>query len=510
MLKEKSRAERAEARLAASQSSFRLGHIGYDRTPNEIVEHWVEGKEFHEVRAQKAAIEAEQKFVDAQRLELTKISKTRRKSANSSSSIVNSSILSSSGDEEDTEDNATQVEIYKARLATLRKLESDIEEKAARLNVEKALLIKELKRLADEDHSPWNNFPVLSDGVYPQRYVLLHLVGKGGFSEVYKAFDLIELRNVACKIHQLASGWSIPKKESYFRHAQREAAIQKGLSHGRVVRLHQVFEMDKSTFCTVMEYCKGGDLDTHLKQQRCLPELEAKSVIAQIFQGLRYMNEQEKPVIHYDLKPGNIMFDEYGGVKITDFGLSKLVDNGDSSIELTSQGAGTYWYLPPECFDHPRDLGHQVKISSKVDVWSCGVIFYQMLYGQKPFGNNMSQQKILLENTIATSSLDFPAKTPKGATVSHEAKEFIKKLLTRSPTFRPDVFAACADGYLQAKPRKGTTGSMGPPSAARKKNTAPAPTGPATLPTIALGASAGVPAYQAPQSSSSRDDMEVV
>ena len=73
-----------------------------------------------------------------------------------------------------------------------------------------------------------------------------------------------------------------------------------------------------------------------------------------------------------------------GDIKITDFGLSKIMDsdnyNPDHGMDLTSQGAGTYWYLPPECFVVGKT---PPKISSKVDVWSLGVIFYQCLYGKK-------------------------------------------------------------------------------------------------------------------------------
>lgn len=85
--------------------------------------------------------------------------------------------------------------------------------------------------------------------------------------------------------------------------------------------------------------------------------------------------------------PGNILLGSgnlSGEIKITDFGLSKIMDDDnyspDYGMDLTSQGAGTYWYLPPECFVVGKN---PPKISSKVDVWSVGVIFYQCLYGKK-------------------------------------------------------------------------------------------------------------------------------
>ncbi|KAH8057432.1 serine/threonine kinase [Aureococcus anophagefferens] len=195
------------------------------------------------------------------------------------------------------------------------------------------------------------------------RYLLLSLLGKGGFSEVWLAYDLAEARRVAIKFHQLDRGWSDEKKSAYVRHAAR-SAIQRDLDHPRVVRLHDVFEVDTNTFATVLA-------------------------------GLRHLQTPSGPrkaIIHYDLKPGNILFDDAGDAKITDFGLSKIVTDDDASsrggptlsMELTSQGAGTYWYLPPECF--ATDVAGGPRISGKVDVWSAGVIYFQMLFGRKPFG----------------------------------------------------------------------------------------------------------------------------
>jgi len=201
---------------------------------------------------------------------------------------------------------------------------------------------------------------------------------------VWEAFDLLQYRMVACKIHQLNPHWSQEKKENYTKHATREYAIHKSVRHHRVVRLFDVFEIDLNSFATVLERCEGPDLDYYLKEKKNLPEREARALLIQIVSALAYLNGLKNPIIHYDLKPGNILFDGDAQVKITDFGLSKIIENdggsgGAGSVELTSQGAGTYWYLPPECF-RTGDKGQPPKISSKVDVWSVGVIFYQTLY----------------------------------------------------------------------------------------------------------------------------------
>jgi len=276
------------------------------------------------------------------------------------------------------------------------------------------------------------------------------LLGKGGFSEVHKGFDLKEQRYVACKIHQLNKDWKDDKKANYIKHALREYNIHKALEHPRIVKLYDVFEIDANSFCTVLEYCDGHDLDFHLKQNKIIPERESRSIIMQVVSALKYLNEIKPPIIHYDLKPGNILLTGgnviSGDIKITDFGLSKIMDednyNPQEGMDLTSQGAGTYWYLPPECFVVGKA---PPKISSKVDVWSVGVIFYQCLYGKKPFGHNQSQATILEENTILKATeVQFPNKP----TVSAEAKNFIRRCLCYRKDERMDVRLMFQEIYL--------------------------------------------------------------
>lgn len=105
---------------------------------------------------------------------------------------------------------------------------------------------------------------------------MLSLLGKGGFSEVYKAFDLLNLKEVACKIHQLSSHWTEQTKSNYIKHALREYKIHKKMDHPNIVKLVDRVEIDRDSFCTVLEYLDGPDLYMYLKKQKSLLEKDAK------------------------------------------------------------------------------------------------------------------------------------------------------------------------------------------------------------------------------------------
>ncbi|KAG8471544.1 hypothetical protein CXB51_036684 [Gossypium anomalum] len=420
-----SKAERQEARMKVRQDSLRLGNVGVIRAGTVISETWEDGQALKDLNAHLRQLLEAKEAVERQRKQLKKRQTDKGDASDAESSTQEEDVL-------------IQDEIYKSRLASIKREEESLLRERDRYELDKGRLIREMKRIRDEDGSRFNNFQILNN-----RYALLNLLGKGGFSEVYKAYDLVEHRYVACKLHGLNAQWSEDKKQSYIRHAIREYNIHKTLVHHHIVRLWDIFEIDQNTFCTVLEYCSGKDLDAVLKATPVLPEKEARIIIVQIFQGLVYLNKRAQKIIHYDLKPGNVLFDELGVAKVTDFGLSKIVEDdvGSQGMELTSQGAGTYWYLPPECFE----LSRTPLISSKVDVWSAGVLLYQMLFGKRPFGHDQTQERILREDTIIKArKVEFPSRP----TVSNEAKDLIRRCLTYNQAERPDVLTIAQDPYL--------------------------------------------------------------
>ena len=443
VLKENAMRKRMEAMERVARECVSIGHVQPTHQGLEIVEVWKPGMDYKRAAIRLKEIRAFREELESKRPKKKKGGSSSEPAAAAAAAAAASSSASSSPMKDGGSglsgfsllgrEEPDMSQIVQLKIAALKKEEAEIQEEMTNISAQRMTLIREMKRVADEENSVRNGFDLLVD-----RYLLLNLLGKGGFSEVYSAFDLLECREVACKFHTLNPVWDEDRKRTYIRHACREYNIHRQLNHPKVVRLYDVFEINNDCFCTVLEMCSGGDLDSYIKQQVSLSEKEARCIITQIFSGLVYLNSLKNPIIHYDLKPANILFSREGEVKISDFGLSKIMDRGSDSMELTSQGAGTYWYLPPECFETGMTVP---KISTKVDVWSAGIIYYQMLYGKKPFGNNLSQEKFRMNNVARNAVLEFP---PKPA-VSAETKEFIRRCLHPQVAVRPDARTCYAD-----------------------------------------------------------------
>jgi len=453
------RAERELTRLQLAAQGLRLGSVAIERSGINFQEVWRDGEAFVALQFKQQSLAAQREGVEAARKALRKKlppppARAFGGPGPSSSSASSSTAVASSGNA--AEDGAMEGgefvaldDVYKSRLAVLKREEDILKEEMDRLGAEKRRHVRALKRMWDESGSKFGNANVVLGG----RFVLLGMLGKGGFSEVFKAYDLLSLRVVAAKVHQLSPAWNEAKKASYVKHAIREVNIQKQMRHAHVVGLVDVLEISNESFATVLEYCEGGDLDSLLRDHGALPEKEARSLLQQMFAGLVYLNQPGRRVIHYDLKPANILFDTLGTAKITDFGLSKVVADGETmGMELTSQGAGTYWYLPPECFE--TGGGSAPRISNKVDVWSMGVIFYQMLYGRRPFGEGMTQEALARQGVLLNATqVEFPNKPA----LSAEGKDFIRRCLAPRQDMRWDVLTAAQDPYLTGPAPSGSS-----------------------------------------------------
>lgn len=453
--------KRSERRAYIKTQKLRIGEYITHRNGAKFIETWIDGHELRELKAKLDSISKDKESIERMRRRILKkkckangsdekigapdtsdysncnaldINQYRMYLIQSNQTYIDEEQLSLIGNKSNINDAKERLNY---QIQFLTKEESGIKERIAALELEKNDYLRVAEALYEEENSRFGRLDQQDNSLrWPflsERYQVLSLLGKGGFSEVYRAYDCLEMKFVACKIHQLSPNWAETIKSNYIRHALRENQVLKALSHPNIIRHYDSVEIDSNSFCTVLEYCSGPDLANYLKSQRTLTEREAKLIIRQILSALKFLNENDKKIIHYDLKPQNIMFHK-GVIKISDFGLCKIMNEGETKVELTSQGVGTYWYLPPECFN-PK----YPQISTKVDVWSVGVIFYEILYGCKPFGHNMSQERILKEGIMLNvKEVEFPLKPA----ISAETKDFIERCLEYFQENRIDVMEA--------------------------------------------------------------------
>jgi serine/threonine protein kinase len=226
---------------------------------------------------------------------------------------------------------------------------------------------------------------------------ILELVGRGGMGVVYKARQKRLDRLVALKILSPKIG----QDPAFAERFAREARAMAMLSHPHIVAVYDFGQSD-GLFYFFMEFVDGVNLRRLLDTGKLAPE-EALAIVPQICDALQYAHDHG--VVHRDIKPENVLLDKEGRVKIADFGIAKLVgkeavggvkrtDPAESAADegagafhapyepLTGMGQimGTPQYMAPEQIEHPLEVDH------RADIYSLGVVFYQMLTGELPIG----------------------------------------------------------------------------------------------------------------------------
>ena len=265
--------------------------------------------------------------------------------------------------------------------------------------------------------------------IFRDRYEILDILGSGGTSVIYKAKDTILNRLVTIKILREQAG----ADEKFLHRFRNEAQAVAKLSHPNIVRIYDV-DFSGALNYLVMEYVEGCSLKEYLDNHAPLPVEEALAIFQQLLQALQHAHENN--VIHRDIKPHNILLDTKHNVRVTDFGLA--VNSGDLARETGSSDImGSVYYMSPE----------QIKgetVSAATDIYSAGVVLYEMLCGRRPFTGETAVE-------IARQHLKGSCLPPHklNPAVSTELSSFVMKAIRRDKNLR---FATAAQMMSELRP----------------------------------------------------------
>jgi predicted Ser/Thr protein kinase len=236
---------------------------------------------------------------------------------------------------------------------------------------------------------------------FPQLEVL-ELLGQGGMGAVYKARQPGLDRLVALKILPAEAG----RDPAFAERFTREARALARLSHPNIIGVYD-FGQTGGLYYFLMEYVDGANL-RQLLHGGHLPPAEALQIVPQICEALQYAHDEG--IVHRDIKPENILLDKKGRLKIADFGLARLLGRTPTGARLTQdrQVMGTPHYMAPEQVEKPLEVDH------RADIYSLGVVFYEMLTGELPLGRFPApSEKVQMDVRIDEVVLRALAKEPQ-------------------------------------------------------------------------------------------------
>lgn len=284
-------------------------------------------------------------------------------------------------------------------------------------------------------------------GQFLGRYHLIERLGEGGMAVVYRAFDTRLERDVAIKI--IRSG-AFPTEiwGDVLKRFEREAKSLARLSHPNIVKVHDYGEHEGSPFL-VMEYLSGGTLKKKLVKP--VPWRDALRLLLPITRGVAYAHQHG--VLHRDIKPANILLSEGGEPMLSDFGIAKLFEMGQSTT-LTGTGTviGTPEYMAPEQW-----IG---KTSPQSDLYSLGITLYEMVAGRKPYVADTPAALLIKQ---ATEPLPSPRKFVA------ELPEAMEGILTKALAKEPENRFQNIDAFIEALENMITSMPVGQPSSEPKR-----------------------------------------
>ncbi|MEQ8787621.1 MAG: serine/threonine-protein kinase [Pirellulaceae bacterium] len=266
------------------------------------------------------------------------------------------------------------------------------------------------------------------------RYRLIRPLGTGGMGSVYLAEDTLLERRVALKLPQFHGDAESELVTRFYREAKAAAALR----HANLCAVYDVGEVNGVHFLT-MEYIEGCSLADELAGGRCFTDRESLRLVRTI--ALALQNAHQKGVVHRDIKPANIMIDRHGEPTITDFGLARRLEGDATQLTRAGEILGTPAYMPPE-----QIRGDLEKLGPASDIYSLGVVLYELLTGQKPFRGTLVK---VLEQIVAS---DPPPMSDHRDSVAPEVEAICRKMMARQLENRYESMEAVAAAIRNALP----------------------------------------------------------
>ena len=271
------------------------------------------------------------------------------------------------------------------------------------------------------------------------RYEVIKSIGEGGMANVYLGYDTILDRNVAIKVLR----GDLSNDEKFVRRFQREALSASSLAHPNIVEMYDVGE-DDGLYYIVMEFIDGVTLKQLLKKRGTLTLSETIDIMLQLTDGMAHAHDSY--IIHRDLKPQNIMIKDDGQIKITDFGIAMALNA--TQLTQTNSVMGSVHYLPPE------QASGKVA-TTKSDIYSMGIIFYELLSGSLPFrGDNA------VEIALKHMRDPLPSLRDENPAIPQSIENIIMRSTAKNPknryedtrTMHEDLLTALDDERMNEEP----------------------------------------------------------